>query len=494
MGVIQRQSIKQSLVNYFAVAIAAISIIFIYPQDKEVYGLARFVIDTSMLIAPFLLLGLSGVSVRFFPQLKQNEKSHRGFLFFLISGVLVGSTIFLILCLTFKVSIYKYFSDESEIFLRYFPYLVPIAVLMAFIHLFYAYSSNFKRIVVPSLYQNLIKIILPLLILLFIWGYISMDQVIYGILANFVIVFLGMIAYLYWLGELKMDIDFSFLNKERKHEIKEFALFSLFSGLGSVLAFRIDSYMISKILDFESNGTFAIAAFIANVIAIPTNAIGQISAPIVSESFKNNDLDHIRKLYKESSINLLVFGLLIFVCIAASIEDLFLIMPKGDQLVDGVTIVLVIGAARIIDMGTSINNQIINYSKHYRFGFYAILLMAVFNIITNAILIPKYQIIGAAIATLASLTLYNLIKMLFIKWRLKMQPFNSKTLIIFLVAIFVYGFSLLIPGTQNLYLDILIRSIAIGSVYTILVYYLKVSEELNNMLDEFLKRINWTKK
>jgi len=374
-------------------------------------------------------------------------------------------------------------------FLRYLPYLVPIAVLLAFIYLLYAYSSNFKRIVVPSLYQNLIKVILPLLILYYIWGYISMDQVIYGILANYIIAFVGMFAYLYWLGELKMKVDFSFLNKERKQEIKNFALFSLFGGLGSVLAFRIDSFMISKLLDFESNGTFAIAAFIANVIAIPTNAINQISAPIVSESFKNNDLVHIRKLYKDSSINLLVFGLLIFVCIAASIEDLFLIMPKGDQLVDGAAIVLMIGVARIIDMGTSINNQIINYSKHYRFGFYAILFMAFFNIIANYILIPKYQIIGAAIATLASLTLYNLIKMLFIKWRLKMQPFSSKTLVIFLVAIFVYGISLLIPGTQNHYLDILIRSIAIGSVYFILVYYLKVSGELNIMLDKVLKRV-----
>ena len=105
-------------------------------------------------------------------------------------------------------------------------------------------------------------------------------------------------------------------------KIANYAFYGLFGGIGSVLAFRIDSLMISTLIDFENNGTYAIALFIANVIAIPTNAINQITAPILSEAFKENDLAHVKMLYQRSSINLLVIGLLLFVGIVASVEDL----------------------------------------------------------------------------------------------------------------------------------------------------------------------------
>lgn len=488
MGVIQRQSIKQSLVNYAAVLIGAFSIIFIYPQDRETYGLARFIIDVSIMIAPFLILGLSGVSVRFFPQFKQEGKSNPGFLLFLLFGVGIGCLIFTIVCLVFKENIYAFYADKPEIYIKYLPYILPITIALAWSYLLFAYITNFKRIVVPSIYVNLIKLTLPILILLYIKEYITLDQVVMGILINFIIFFLGLVAYMIWLGEMRLKFDFSFLTPEWKSEIKSYAFFSLFAGVGNVLAFRIDSFMISTLLDFERNGTYAIAAFIANVIVIPTTAIALISSPIISESFKNDDLDHIRFLYKESSLNLLVFGLLIFVCIVSSIEDLFSIMPKGDELTDGVVIVLLVGVAKLIDMATSVNNQIINYSKYYRFGFYAILFMAMFNIVFNLVLIPKYQIVGAAIATLVSMTLYNLMKMIFIQWRFKMQPFSRNTIWVLLIAVGVYALGAVVPKTQHTFLNIVIKSLVIGLVYCTLIYKLQISKELNGLIEKFVSR------
>jgi O-antigen/teichoic acid export membrane protein len=325
--------------------------------------------------------------------------------------------------------------------------------------------------------------------LFFIWQYLSIEQVINGILVTFILALIGVIVYIYWLGQLKLKPDFSLFNKGKIKEIRGFAFYSFFSNFGNVLAFRIDMFMVPTLLDFKENGIYAIALFIAGAIAIPTNAITQISGPIVAESLKNNDLVHVKQLYQSSSINLLVVGLLLFVCIMVSIEDLFSIMPKNEELTDGLVIVFLIGLAKIIDMATSINNQIINYSKYYRFGFYAILLMAAFNITANLILIPKFQIIGAAVATLLSLSIYNLVKMIFIHWKFKIQPFTWNTLWVLLIAVGAYGIGILIPATEIAILDILLKSVVIGSVYSLLVYYLKISEELNNMLDKFLKRL-----
>ena len=488
MGIVQRQSIKQSLINYIGVGIAAISMIFIYPQDPDVYGLARFVIDTSYLFAPFILLGFGGVTIRFFPQFKDEKKGHSGFLFFLTSGVFIGSLLFILFSLLFKEQFYNLFADKEPIYQAYLPYLVPLAILIAFQQLFYNYSSNFKRIAIPTLFQNLIKLSLPILILLFIWGMITEQIIVYGIILTFALAVTGIVLYIKWLGQLNMKPDFSLLVKDRVNEIKSFATFSFFSSMGSMLAFRIDTFMITALIDLQNTGIFAISAFIANTIAIPTNAVNQIASPVVAEAMKNKDMTPIKELYKNSSLNLLVIGLLLFICIAASIEDLFSIMPKGENLIGGVAIVLLVGASKLVDMGTSINNQIINYSKHYRFGFYAILLMAVFNIITNILLIPKYGIIGVALATLLSLSLYNIVKLIFIQWKFKMQPFSKNTVWILVVALVAYLIGVMIPASNIAVLDILIKSIVIGSVYISITYYFNLSSEFNEILKKSIGR------
>ncbi len=482
MGVIQRQSIKQSIVNYVAVGIAAISTIFIYPLDKEAYGLARFVIDTSLMIVPFILLGFGAVTVRFFPQFKSAEKENHGFLFFLVLVVSSGCLVYILLAFLFKGHVYNIYSEDPPIYQQFLPYLVPLAILLAFLQLFTSYSSNFQRIAIPAVFQNLIKLSLPLLILFYVMQMIPIEQVVNGILVNYVVAVTGIVLYISWLGQLKMKPDFSLLKKDRLKNIRTFAIFSLFSSVGSVIAYRIDSFMVSTLIDFQSNGAYNISMFIANVIAIPTLAVAQISGPIITDSINNNDLGHVKKLYQGTSINLLIVGLLLFVSIMASIEDLFSLMPKSEELQGGDMIVFLIGLAKVIDMGTSINSQIISYSKYYRFGFYAILIMAVFNIFANLILIPKFQIVGAAAATLASLSLFNLAKMIFIQWRFKMQPFTLKTLWVVMIAGAAYLIGTFIPSTNSGILDILIKSVAIGTIYVSAIIYFNISQEFKEFL------------
>ncbi len=488
MGVIQRQGIKQSLVNYLGVLIGAVSVLFIYPLDPKSYGLARFLIDGSLFLSPFLMLGFGGVSIKFFPQFKNEKNGHNGLLFIMLIAVLSASLIFVLLAFLFKDFIYDLYADKEVIITQFLPYFIPLAILMAILHLLNAYSTNFKRIVVPSIFQNLIKISLPALILLFIWKMISMTQMVNGIVLNYAIALIGMIVYIYFLGQLKLRPNFNLMDKPFKKEIRNYAMFGLFLGMGKVLAFRIDSIMITTLLNVESNGVFGIAAFIANAIVIPSNAITQIASPIVAQSFKDNDMAHINFLYKQSSINLLIAGLLLFVLVAASVEDLFALMPNKN-LQGGIAVVLLIGFARIIDMGTSINNQIINYSKYYRFGFYAILLLAFFNVTANFLLIPKFHIVGAAVATLGSLALYNLVKYIFIYYRFGMQPFTYKTLIIIIVAIVSYLAVYWIPLSGVVVADIIIRSLIIAGIYIPVVLYFKISPEINEMANQFFRRI-----
>ena len=91
MGVIIRQGIKHSLVNYLGAGVGVISMLFIYPLDAEAYGLARFLTDTAILFIPITLLGANVLPVRFFPTFEDDKNAHNGFLGWLLVLSLVGS-------------------------------------------------------------------------------------------------------------------------------------------------------------------------------------------------------------------------------------------------------------------------------------------------------------------------------------------------------------------------------------------------------------------
>ena len=494
MGVIKRQGIKQSLVAYVGVILGLINTLFIYPLawSAEELGLVRFVIDSASILVPFVMMGLPQISIRFFPHFKNEAQQHNGFLFFLLIGSLGGFGLLSILYLFFQTPILAIYANKSTLFQAYIPYIIPLAGLIATGSIFYAYCTNLQRIAVPTIFNNLyIKTVMPILALSYFFGYISLTTVIYGILATYLLRIISYFIYLKILGKLYLKPNFSLFNKSLFKEMSVFGGFTVLGALGTFLATRIDTIMVASLAEneLEGAGIYSIAFYIANVIVIPAVAIWNISAPIVSIAWKNNDTAHIQEIYTKSSINLLIIGLFLLIGIWVCIDDLFRIIPNGEVYKTGKYVVLFLGIGQLINATTSLNDHIILYSKYFRFHLFMILFLSVFNILANFYLIPIYQLLGAALATLISLTLFNLIKLLFIKQKMKMQPFTWKTLWVILIGIASYSIAYFIPTPQNPILSILLKGSLITILYLTPIYLLKISPELNNLPKQLLKRL-----
>ena len=82
MGIIQRQSIRQTFVNYLATGIGALSTLFIYPRAEAMYGLVLFMTGTATFLYPFASLGITSLVIRFFPVFEDRNSRHHGFLTF----------------------------------------------------------------------------------------------------------------------------------------------------------------------------------------------------------------------------------------------------------------------------------------------------------------------------------------------------------------------------------------------------------------------------
>lgn len=491
MGVIKRQGIKKSIVNYIGLGLGVINILIIYPLalGEEKLGLITFIISTASILVPFVLLGLDSVVIRFFPLFRSKDKRHNGFLTFIILWILIGIIFFLIFLFLFKDLIIQFYSEKSPEYLTYLPYTIPLVGFISFISILNNFSFNFRRVVVPAIFSQLIKIIQPALALAFFYGFISFTLVMDGIITYYLVSMLLLIWYIKYLGQWSLNFDFLKVKKGTYKEIFTFASFGVLGSLGSILATRIDGFMVASMTDLSKTGIYSVAIFMSTVIALPSEALISIASPIISDAWAKNDIKEIGEVYKKSSIILLTLGLLFLLGLWINIDSLFSLMPRGEVFSKGKYVVLILGIGKLIDMATSVNGHIIAFSKYFRFNFYSLLLLAVFNVVCNLLFIPYYDINGAAFATAMSLFLFNLVKFLFVLFKFKLSPFSLKSVQVLGITIFVYFLTDLIPYSNFPILDIILHSTALTGLFIPLILYFRISEDINNTFLQMVEKV-----
>ena len=491
MGIIQRQSIKHTLVNYVGVAIGLLSTIFIYPRATELYGLYQLVFGSSVIVMSIFLLGFNVLAIKFFPRFKNEQNGHNGFLRLLLQGGLMGFILFLLFFPLVRYILLDLLFSNNEnkgLFVDHFYYIIPIVFFFIFNNLFLKYISNFQRIVIPTILdQLLIKLVLPSIVVLYLLKLIDLRLFFICIVVNYFLVFLGLIIYTNHLNQLHLKKQSGFIDKHLVKEMKSYASFGMLNALGNQLAFRIDMLMVAGLVSISSGGIYAIVNILIDVITKPAKAITAIANPIISDSWEKNDTKEIEKIYKKSSIVLLISGLYIFLGIWLSVDDLFAIMPNSEAMRQGKYVILFLGLAKLFDLATSVNTQIIANSSKFKFNFYALLLLAVLNIVFNLVFILVYdmQMVGAALATLCSLGLFNTMKLIYIKSQFDMQPFSAKTIVLFAIAGVSFAICYLLPLDFHPIMNILLRSIMLSLIFIAAVLKFKISDDFNQTINRY---------
>ncbi len=498
MGVVQRQGIKDSIITYFGVALGAVNTLFIYPLiPKEELGLIEFLLSSVMLLAPFVLLGVTNLVVRYFPVFEDAKTGHHGFLFFMLLLPSVG-----LLCLglglwIFQVPVQSFLSARDVLVQEYAWYIFPLLFFFVFSTLFTHYIKNFLRIVIPTLLENvLVKIGRGAITLLYCLSVIRFSDLVGGVVGVYGLTLLGLVAYTYWLGQLHVKPDFRFVSKPLVREMGVFSFYGVLGSIGDSLLEWIDKVMIVLLLSQEGLGrlgVFTIVMYIGSVVDVPRRSIEKITSPIVAQAIQRNDWAQVRELYHKTALNQFIIGCLLLLGIWVNLDSLFDLMPADKQALYRAEklIILLLGMRYIFDMATGINSQIIAYSKYFRMGFYFTLALAVLNIGFNYLFIKTLalDIRGAALATLVSISLFNVIKLWFIYHKLHMQPFTVPMLWVLPIAGAAYMAAYWLPGLGHPVFDIIVRSAIVGSIYLFGIFYLRLSPDINGLILRLIEKL-----
>lgn len=490
MGVIQRQSIKGSIVNYSGVLLGLFATLYIYPLEWELYGGIQYWLSVATILGPILRQGSTALINKYYPYFK--SIGAKGFL-----GLILVITTATIIVMSLLIFIFSLFISDTAFYQNLnlnsdnLLYVYLLSITLIYYSVFQLHSANVRRIVVPELISKIgIKVLLILIIVSAYFNLIEHSLALPLLVLSYLFSLLVIIFYLLILRGFDVKGWRTIkVSKTLKKSMFKFWAFGGLNYLGVILAYKIDIFMIGTIVNKVSVGYYSIFLFMVNLMIIPMTSISQISGPIVSESFEKDDISSLDKLYKVSSNNILVFGVLIFLFIWINIYYLLDIMKNGQDLIPYVSILLFLGIAKVFDLMTSINNLIMIYSKWYRFNLVFLFVMSVINFTLNIYLLKTYGIQGAAIATAISLLIFNGIKTGFIYAKLKIHPFSRKTFII--LGVLIIG--LLIAGALqhlmifNSFVSLIIYSFITAGVYIPLFYLLKVSPELNKVIQKVLK-------
>lgn len=489
MGIIQKQSISGSIYAYIGVFLGFLISGILFPRlllENEI-GLLRLLVSYSMLLAQFAILGMNNVTVKLFPYFRDQKKKHHGFLGLALLISLAGCLISTGIYLALHDYIILNAKEKSSLFIPYYYYVIPLFLFTMLFGLFDTYYRVLYNAVKGVIYKEIVQRVLVIFsILLFYFNIIDFHYMvllyIISMIAPTIFLFLELIKD----KQLFLIPDFNFLNKKLIKQISTVALFGIISSYSGVLIMNIDLVMVDHYLGLSQAGIYTISFFFGTLVVIPARTMSKITSVIIADAWKTNDKKTILEIYKKSSLSLSLAGTLIFIGLWANIDNVFKII--GSNYESGAYVILFIGLANLIEMYVGSSSHIIVNSPKYKWLSYLLLIYTLVIILTNILIIPIYGIAGAALASLISRIVYGLLRFIFLKYHYHFQPYSFKHLLIIIIGFSAWYISTFIPQFDFFITDIIIRSLVISILFIPSIYFLKISEDINRMIDIIIKR------
>lgn len=486
MGIITKQSIYNIISIGFAFMIGAVNMLFLYPSfpGKEFQGLIIALLANSNLIQPFISFGVQHTLIKFFSNADSKEQQDR---------LLWFSLFFPLLILILLVPFYIYFNEEilsfisnENLLVNKFPFLIiSIAISTAYFEIFFSWL----RVQLKSVFGNFLKEVYPRLLTFFLLILYAFKLIDLEIFMIFLICgyYLRLIVIMIYSFSIYLPSFNGFIPSSWKTMLRYSSLIFL-SGAAASFILDIDKSMIFSLTSDANVAYYAVAIYVAAIIEAPGRAMFQITSPLVAKALNKNDKTSLENLLKKSSLNLLIVSGFVFLVINLNLTDFYqIINQEGYASAIGVVIIVSLGKLFSMSMGC-LNNIIIN-SKKYHYVFWFSIVSAILAVILNYIMIQKFGITGAALATLVVIFLINVCKIVLVHILFKIHPYSTKTINIIINLLLIYFLVYSVPSLLNPWLSIFLRCVLISGLFAIPLIIFKWSNEIESLIKGIKKRL-----
>ncbi|HWR34210.1 MAG TPA: hypothetical protein VN451_11815, partial [Chitinophagaceae bacterium] len=395
--------------------------------------------------------------------------------------------------LAFKHLVIQKFGTNSPLLVLYYYLVFPFGFGLTIYSVLEAFTWSIGKPVITSFIKEVEwRLLVTVLILLFITGIIK-DFDLFIKLFAFTYPAIAISLFFYLLIKKKIRFTFSVSKVSRRFFSKIIALCLYFYGgtLIFTLSQVFDSFVIASVLDngLDKAGIFGLATVMTSVIQAPQRGIIAASISHLSKAWKEKNMPLLQKVYQRSSINQLIFACAIFLLVWLNFTDGIITFGIKPSYLEGSWVFFLLGLTKIVDMGTGVNSQIIATSTSWKFELISGIILIAIMLPLTYILAKQYDIIGPAIGSLVSITIYNIIRIVFLWKKFRLFPFTIHTIQTLLLAAACYFVCHFSFRNMHGFEGMTIRSSVFLILYATGTVYLKLSPDIQPVMQTIKKKL-----
>ena len=188
--------------------------------------------------------------------------------------------------------------------------------------------------------------------------------------------------------------------------------FVVIAGI-SIINQRTDRLMLGAMQDMQSVGLYSVAVQMAMVVNFTLIGLNQAIAPLVAERHDANRSQELQKSLIHAT-NIATIGSLLILAALVALGPMVLAI-FGPEFSASYLPMIVIAIGQLMNVAAGPVGTLLAMSRQERLVGLGMAISVVCNIVLNYLLIPSYGVIGAAIATAASVGIWNFLMVIFAK-------------------------------------------------------------------------------
>jgi O-antigen/teichoic acid export membrane protein len=261
------------------------------------------------------------------------------------------------------------------------------------------------------------------------------------------------------------------------------------SGLITTFQVNLQTLLVGAMNSIAGVGVFSVAANLNSLGNLFSSSINTSSRPIIAELHDRRDHAQLEYVYQTTAqwsltVNLPVF--LIMVLFPKPILSIF-----GPGFTEGSTTLVILACANLVNVGTGMGGIILDMTGHTKLKLVNSIIRLVLHLVLNVLLIPRWGIVGAALAFFFAESTINLVRLLQVYFLMGLLPYSRSFVkpiaagALALAATLVIG-ALFPAGTNLLYAAI--QALLLVIVYGALILLFGLSPLEREMLARLRKR------
>jgi O-antigen/teichoic acid export membrane protein len=254
----------------------------------------------------------------------------------------------------------------------------------------------------------------------------------------------------------------------------DFSLPLALKDLGGVIAARIDILMIGFLLTGSEVGIYNVAVLISGVLLFPLRGINQLVPPIISRLYENDEFDQIQSIYTTASRWGFIITLLPAVGILVYREAILSVF--GSSFLLGSASLVALSMGYVVKSAAGPSGYALMMTDNQYLILINELLMTVLNVALNYVLILRFNILGAAVATATTRILINQLRVLEVWYVEGLFPYSAAFLKPILAGVSTFVVLSSIERTMTMGLAVAVGAVVGPLVFAVSLYLLGLEE------------------